>query len=38
MPRASTSSILVTGYQRDTCVVAAHAAKSRALMAIKAEG
>lgn len=29
---------LVTGFQRDTCIVAAHAEKSRALMAIKAEG
>ena len=30
--------ILVTGFQRDNCVIAAHAEKSRALMAIKAEG
>ena len=30
--------ILVTGFQRDNCVVAAHAEKSRALMAVKSEG
>jgi hypothetical protein len=30
--------IVLTGFQRDNCVVAAHAEKSRALMAIKAEG
>jgi hypothetical protein len=30
--------ILLTGFQRDNCVVAAHAEKSRALMTVKAEG
>jgi len=30
--------IVLTGFQRDNCIVAAHAEKSRALMAIKAEG
>ena len=29
---------LVAGYNRDNCIVAAHAGKSRALMAIKLEG
>jgi len=29
---------LVTGFQRDNCIVAAHAEKSRALMAVKSDG
>jgi len=29
---------LVTGFQRDNCIVAAHAEKSKSLMAVKAEG